>query len=152
MRRFPWALPWLLGLALAQGVALETVGSSTLAATWDQVLTGRGTWAFQAHLRYTAPPGNHKVLVQAVPSGGAGLELKAYLTPGTPVVLSGSGTPGNLLLPGRTLLPSGFLTLVQGASGVTVRLPLTLELEAQGPGPLPPGYLFLQVTVVILPE
>ncbi|MEN2983099.1 MAG: hypothetical protein ABDH20_11545 [Thermus sp.] len=83
-----------------------------------------------------------------------GLGLRAYLTPGTPVRVSGTWALGTLALSGRTPVASpGFQTLLHGARDVQGRLPLTLaNLEALGPGPLLPGYLFLQVNLIIMPE
>lgn len=152
-RRWISLILGMLGPVLAQSVSLEPVGSPTLAATWNQILSGQGTWTFQARLRYVAPSsGSYKVLVQGVPAGTAGLGLTAYLTPGTPTRLSGNGSLGTLALSGRTPMTGGYQVLIQGATGVEALLPLTLELSASGSGPLPPGYLFLQVTVLILPE
>lgn len=144
----------LLLPAFAQWVELRPTSPTTLNATPPQILSGRGAWAFEAEVVYRAPSGaNHKVLVQLVPSGPMGLGLRAYLTPGTPVRVSGTGPLGTLALSGRTPVASpGFWTLLQGARDVWGRLPLTLELEALGPGPLSPGYLFLQVNLVIMPE
>lgn len=148
-----WLWLWALGPALAQWVALEPLGSPTLAATWNQVLSGQGTWVFQAQLRYVAPAsGSYRVLLQAVPAAEGPVVLRVFLTPGTPERLGGAGSLGTLALSGRTEMPPGFQALLVGASGVEGLLPLTLELVAQGTGPLPPGYLFLQVTALILPD
>ncbi|WP_105318171.1 hypothetical protein [Thermus tenuipuniceus] len=153
MRKALVALALVLGDALAQSVELVSLSSETRAATWSQTLQGQGLWTYQAELRYAAPAsGTYKVLVQVVPAGAHGLTLRGYLTPGTPTRVSGSGALGSLAFTGRTLMPSTYQTLLQGVGNVQGHLPLTLELEAQAQGPLPPGYLFLQVNVVMMPE
>ncbi|WP_167764600.1 hypothetical protein [Thermus tengchongensis] len=152
MRKTLAALTFLV-CALAQQVELVPLSPETLAATWSQTVQGQGLWAYQAELRYAAPPsGTYKVLVQVVPAGAHGLTLRGYLTPGTPTRVSGSGSPGTLALTGRTLMPPTYQTLLQGVANAQGRLALTLELEAAAQGPLPPGYLFLQVNVVMMPE
>jgi len=143
----------LQGLALAQALEIVPLSGETRMAALEEVRRGQGLWSFTAHLVYDTlgRSGTYRVLVELVPAGPSGASLAAYLTPGTPQVLQGSG-PGTLGVGGRTRWPPGFQTLLQGVGSVRASLPLTLELEARASGLLPPGYYFLQVTAVILPQ
>lgn len=143
-----------LGLAWAQSLVLVPTSGETRAAALREVLTGRGSWSFTLDLRYDATglSGAYRVLLELVPAGPAGASLAAYVTPGTPRLLAGSGSPGTLRATGRVLWGAGFRELLGDVGPVRAQLPLTVELSAQASGPLPPGYYFLQVTAAILPQ
>jgi len=147
---------FLLGLwpVLAQSVRLEPTSWETQGAGWEQILSGRGSWTFTADLVYQTPgSGAFRILLELVTAGPAGANLSASVTPGTPQRLSGTGALGTLAVSGPTLWPSGFHPLIQGIDpGVGGRLPLELTLSASAPGPLPPGYYFLQATVLLMPQ
>ncbi len=151
-----WSLlvPILLGLAWAQSLALVPTSGETRMAALQEILTGRGSWGFTLDLRYDATglSSTYRVLLELVPAGPAGVSLAAYVTPGTPRLLAGSGSPGTLRTTGRTLWGAGFRELLGDVGPVRGQLPLTLELSALAPGPLLPGYYFLQVTALILPQ
>lgn len=152
MRFWPFLL-LLLAQALAQSAELLPLGPETQGATRQEILAGRGSWSFPVALRYDTSglsSGTYEVLLELVPAGPPGVSLTAYLTPGLLERLSGSGSLGALQVSGRTSWGSGFRPLLRGiGAGVVGRLELVLDLEAQAPGPLPPGYLFLQATVLI---
>lgn len=143
----------LQGLALAQTLDIVPLSGETRMAALEEVRRGSGLWSFAAHLAYDTlgTSGAYRILVELVPAGPPGVSLAAYLTPGTPQVLMGSG-PGTLRASGRTLWPRGFQPLLEGVGAVRARLPLTLELEARASGPLLPGYYFLHVAATLLPQ